>query len=55
MTPNYIRLTPRLNLPQLVDYELTEVEIVFVKTHAERLKFKGRVILTKEFLSKAFI
>jgi hypothetical protein len=38
-----------------VDYELTEVENVFVKTHAQRYKFKGNVILTTEFLSKAFI
>jgi hypothetical protein len=48
-------LPAHLNLPKLIDYELTEVDHVFLKGHAEKYKFNGKVILTQEFLTKVFI
>lgn len=53
--PNYIRLTDELNLPKLESYELNEVDHVFLQGYANKFKFNGKVVLTPEFLSKAFI
>lgn len=55
ITPNYIRLPAHLNLPLANHYELTEVDLTFVKTHQDRFIFKGRQVLTAEFLTKAII
>jgi|JI9StandDraft_1071089.scaffolds.fasta_scaffold334557_1 hypothetical protein len=46
MTPNYIRLPAHLNLPLASHYELTEVDLTFVKTHQDRFIHKGRQVLT---------
>lgn len=48
-------MSNELNLPKLINYELNEVDHVFLNGHAHRFKFEGKTILTYEFLSKAFI
>lgn len=55
ITPNYIRLPAHLNLPVANRYELTEVDHTFVKTHEDRFKFRGKNVLTCEFLEKAIV
>lgn len=47
ITPNYIRLLPNLNLPKVNDYELTEVDNVFVKSHKDKYKLNGKNVLTE--------
>lgn len=47
ITPNYIRLPPHLNLPSAHQYELTEVDHVFVKSHQNRFIFNGKKILNQ--------
>lgn len=53
--PNYIRLSEDLNLPKMESYELNEVDHVFLQGQMNRFKLNGKVVLTPEFLSKAFI
>lgn len=55
ITPNYIRLPAHLNLPREDDYELTEVDHVFLQGHQDKFKLNGKTVLTQEFLSRAFI
>ena len=55
VTPNYIRLPASLNLPLSNRYELTEVDHTFVKTHQDRYIFKGKRILTLEFLENTIV
>lgn len=55
VTPNYIRLPAHLNLPLASHYELTEVDLTFVKTHQDRFLHRGRQVLTPAFLAKAII
>ncbi len=45
----------RLILPKLHDYELTEVDHVFLLGHQDKYKFNGKIVLTQDFLTKAFI
>ncbi len=52
ITPNYIRLPAHLNLPSPHNYELSEVDHAFVKTHQDRFYFKGKRVLTHDFLKK---
>lgn len=44
-----------LNLPLANNYELTQVDHTFVKTYEEKYIYKGKRILTKDFLRKVFI
>ena len=55
MPPNYIRLQAHLNLPLPSQYELTEVDHTFVKTHEDRYLFRGKRILTADFLQKVMV
>jgi hypothetical protein len=55
ITPNYIRLPPHLNLPSANTYELTEVDHIFLKSHQDRFIYKGKRLLTSDFLGRAFV
>lgn len=55
INPNYIRLPPELNLPLASNYELTEVDHIFLKSHQERFQLRGNKVLTPDFLRRAII
>lgn len=55
LTPNYIRLPAHLNLPLASNYELTEVDHTFLRSHQDRFVHRGRRALTPEFLQRAFV
>jgi hypothetical protein len=55
ITPNYIRLPPHLNLPSPINYELTEVDHTFLKSHQDRFIFRGKRLLTADFMRRTFI
>lgn len=53
--PNYHRINAHLNLPKLMNYELTEVDHMFLQGHGHRFKHNDKTILNEDFLSKTFI
>ncbi len=52
---NYIRLSPSLNLPLANSYELTQVDHVFLKSNENKYIFKGKKVLTEQFLRKVIM
>lgn len=46
ITPNYIRLPPHLNLPLASQYELTQVDHIFLRSNESRFMHKGKRILS---------
>jgi hypothetical protein len=55
ISPNYIRLPPELNLPLASNYELTEVDHLFLRSHQDRFQFKGKKVLSADFLRRAIV
>lgn len=55
ISPNYIRLQPHLNLPRQEHYELSQVDLAFLRAHSPRFQLKGVAVLSEGFMQSLVV